>query len=168
MPRTYFSKTVPNSTPRFPPPGRRGWSSPISQVLSRRSDFLSLIPRRFVSFARRYHGSTRLFSSLPTPSHAQRRAWGFGYRFPRAISSDMETTGSLKSPGNLDCLFAHVPRLRRIETTLANNAPLARPPLPARQRHPRLVIFRSSIAWLLDSLSTLCSDGHPPPRKTRF
>ena len=157
-----------HSTPRFPPPGRLGWSSPISSVLSRRSDFLPLIPRRFVSFAQRYHGSTRLFSSLPTPSRAERQAWGFGNRFPHAIFSDMETTGSLKSPGDLDRLFAHVPGLRQVETTLANNASLARPPFPARRRHPRLVLFRSSIAWLLDSLSTLRSDGCPPPRKTRF
>jgi len=120
-----------HSTPRFPPPGRHGRSSPTSSVLSRRSGFLPFVPRRFVAFARRYHGSTRLFSFLPTPSRAQRRARGFGYRFPRAIFSDMETTGSLKSPGDLDCLFAHVPGLRQAETTLASNASLARPPLPA-------------------------------------
>jgi hypothetical protein len=156
------------STPRFPPSGRPGRPSPSSQVLSRRSDFLPFVPRRFVAFARRYHGSTRLVSFLPTPSRAERRAWGFGYRFPRAIFSDMETTGSLKSPGDLDCLFAHVPGLRQVETTLANNTSFARPPLPSRRRHPRIVLFRSSIARLLDSLSTLRSDGHPPPRKTRF
>jgi hypothetical protein len=74
-------------TPRFPPSGRRESSSPTSSVLSRRSDFLSLLPRHFVAFARRYHGSTRLFSSLPMPSRAQHRTWGFGYRFPRAIFS---------------------------------------------------------------------------------
>jgi hypothetical protein len=43
------------STPRFPPPGRLGQSSPISSVLSRRSDFLPSIPRHFVAFVRRYH-----------------------------------------------------------------------------------------------------------------
>ena len=87
---------------------------------------------------------------------------------PNAIFSDMETTGSLKLPGDLHCLFAHVPGLRRVEMALANNAPLARPPLPARRRRPQLVVFRSSIAWLQDSLSTLRSIGYPIPRKTRF
>ena len=70
------------STPRFPPSGRPGRSSPTSQVLSRRSDFLPFVPRRFVAFARRYHGSTRLISFLPTPSRAKRWARGFGNRFP--------------------------------------------------------------------------------------
>ena len=87
---------------------------------------------------------------------------------PNAIFSDMETTGSLKLPGDLHRLFAHVPGLRRVEMTLANNASLARPPLPARRRHPRLVVFRSSIAWLQDSLPTLRSADYPAPRKTRF
>ena len=32
----------------------------------------------------------------------------------------------------------------------------------------RQVIFRGSITQRLISLSTLRSDGHPPPRKTRF
>jgi hypothetical protein len=36
-----------------------------------------------------------------------------------------------------------------------------------RQRLPRWV-FRRSIAWLSDSLSTLRSAGYPVPRKTRF
>ena len=166
--RRISQKRVHDSTPRFPPSGRSEWSSPISSVLSRRSDFLPFVPRHFVAFARRYQGSTRLISFLPTPSRAKRRAWGFGNRFPRAIFSDLETTGSLKLPGDLHRLFAHVPGLRRVEMTLANNAPLARPPLPARRRHPQLVVFRSSIAWHLNSLSTLRSAGHPTPRKTRF
>jgi hypothetical protein len=144
-----------DSTPRFPPSGRLGQSSPISSVLSRRSDFLPFFPRRFVAFARRYHVSTRLLSFLPMSSCAKHRAWGFGYRFPRAIFADMETTGSLKLPGDLDCLCAHVPGLRQVETTLANNASLARSPLPARRRHPQLELFRSSIVWHLDSLFTL-------------
>ncbi len=36
-----------------------------------------------------------------------------------------------------------------------------------RQRLPRKV-FRRSIAWLSNSLSTLRSEGYPAPRKTRF
>jgi len=106
-----------DSTPRFPPPGRLGQSSPISSVLSRRSDFLPFFPRHFVAFARRYHASTRLLSFLPMPSRAEHRAWSFGYRFPRAICSDTETTGSLKLPGDLDCLCAHAPRLRQVTTS---------------------------------------------------
>jgi hypothetical protein len=77
----------------------------------------------------------------------------------RIKDARMVTTGSLKSPGDLDSLFTHVPELRQVETTLASSTSLARPPFPARRRHPRLVIFRSSIAWLLDSLTTLRSDG---------
>jgi hypothetical protein len=49
-----------NSTPRFPPPGPRGASSPASTVLSGRYDFLPPISPRFVSFAWRYHSSARV------------------------------------------------------------------------------------------------------------
>ena len=41
-----------DSMPRFPPPGSRGPSSPVSSVLSRHSDFLPSLSTRFVSFAR--------------------------------------------------------------------------------------------------------------------
>jgi hypothetical protein len=91
-----------------------------------------------------------------------------GIAFPMRSSLTWKRQDLSSRQGDLHRLFAHVPGLRQVETTLANSASLARPPFPARQRHPRLVIFRSSIARHPDSLSTLRSAGCPTPRKTRF
>ena len=48
------------STPRFPPPGPRGASSPASTVRSGRYDFLPPVSPHFVSFAWRYHPIARV------------------------------------------------------------------------------------------------------------
>jgi hypothetical protein len=62
--RRVSQKRFHDSTSRFPPLAPTGCCSPASSVLSRRYDFLPLIPPHFVSFAWRYLGRTRL-SSLP-------------------------------------------------------------------------------------------------------
>ena len=66
-----------------------------------------------------------------------------------------ETTGPPKFLGNPNCPFAHVPIRRRqdcLHQTVHSAA--AWPLVEQRQRLPRKV-FRRSIAWLSDSLSTL-------------
>jgi hypothetical protein len=78
-----------------------------------------------------------------------------------------ETTGAPKFLGNPDCPSAHVQ-----STPVGLSAPdhygaSAWPLVSKKQRLPRKV-FRSSIAWLSDWLSTLRSGGRPAPRKTRF
>ncbi len=79
-----------------------------------------------------------------------------------------ETTGSPKFLGNHDCPFAHVPIRRRQDCLHQTITVAAAWPLVIEgQRLPRKV-FRRSIAWLSDSLSTLRSASYPAPRKTRF
>jgi hypothetical protein len=73
-----------------------------------------------------------------------------------------ETAGSRKFLGNLDCPFAHVQstpagRLHQTITVQPRG-----PWYEKKQRLPREV-FRRSIAWLLDWLSTLRSAGYPRP-----
>jgi hypothetical protein len=85
--------------PRFPPPGSRGPSSPVSAVLSRHCDFLTPVPPHFVAFAWRYHQSTRLLSSLPPlPSDGGRP--GVGLPVSPSGSLVVETSGSPKFLGN--------------------------------------------------------------------
>ncbi len=79
-----------------------------------------------------------------------------------------ETTGPPKFLENPNCPFAMAPfRLRqdcRHQTiAVQQHWPLVQD----QQRLPRKV-FRSSIAWLSDSLSTLRSARYHAPRKTRF
>lgn len=61
--RRVSQKRFHDSTSRFPPLAPAGGSSPASSVLSRRYDFLPPVPPRFVTFAWRYLGCTRLVRS---------------------------------------------------------------------------------------------------------
>ena len=87
------------------PPGPCGSSSPASSVISRHCDFLPPIAPRFVAFAWRYLGRTRLSSLLG--GRVRRRGLELVTRYLRPGISE-ETTGSPKFLGNLSCPFAHV------------------------------------------------------------
>jgi len=135
-------------------------SSPASTVLSKRYDFLPPIPPRFVAFAWRYLGCTRCFRSSTDECAAEAWSWS-----PGISGRDFaeETTGPPKFLGNLNCPFAHVPIRRRqdcLHQTVHSAA--AWPLVEQRQRLPRKV-FRRSIAWLSDSLSTLRSADYSNP-----
>jgi hypothetical protein len=110
--------------------------------------------------------SVALVRFAPRRTSAPPEAWSWS---PGISSRDVaeETAGSPKFLGNPDCPFAHV-------LTDAGRTACTRPYSAAvwplvieRQRLPRKV-FRRSIAWLPDSLSTLRSASCLAPRKTRF
>jgi hypothetical protein len=75
-----------------------GARSPVSSVLPRHSDFLPALPPHFVSFAWRYHGSTRRFA----PAAAECCGHGPGVGHPGSPSgyASVETTGSPRFLGN--------------------------------------------------------------------
>jgi hypothetical protein len=127
------------------PLGPRGTSSPASSVLSRHCDFLTSIPPHFVSFAWRYHQSTRLFSSLPQPPSAD---CGPGVVRPVSPSGSyyVETSGSPKFLGNPYSrlhMFSD-PGRPTISRPLRNR----RMAPPGKTKAPTTKIFRGSIAWL--------------------
>jgi hypothetical protein len=78
-----------------------------------------------------------------------------------------ETTGTRKFLGNPYCLFAHVQSTPAGLLTPDHCGAAAWPLVCEKQGLPRKV-FRRSIAWHSDWLSTLRSPGYPDPRKTRF
>jgi hypothetical protein len=87
------------SLPRF----RVGARSPASRVLSRRYDFLTFLPPRFVAFAGRYLGATRCVRSPADECTAKAWSWS-----PGISGRDLaeEATGAPKFLGNLNHPFA--------------------------------------------------------------
>jgi len=72
----------------------------------------------------------------------------------------VETTGHPRFPGNPDLHLLMVFDPGR--TTAADqNAAVTRLPLKRKRKLQREILFRGSIAWLLDSLSTLRGGGYP-------
>ena len=151
---------IHNPTPRFPPRSPGGARVRALSVLSRRYDFLPSLPPHFVAFAWRYH-SSRL--AVRSHQHKTQRWWAGG------ISGSATPTDAVVSSG--DDRISQVP---------------GRPPMPIRSgsstpaglhapcrggaavRPPREELrgllhwdFRSSIARLLGSLSTLRGPGCP-------
>lgn len=124
--------------------------SPASPVLSRHSDFLTIFPPRFVSFARRYHGSTHGFA--PSTPRAAPSGLELVARFPAGLPS-AKSSGSLKFLGNpndrsLVFLDPGRPICSRPYGTVA------RPPSTKTGRRRRSAEFRGSIARLSVSLPT--------------
>ena len=162
--RRVSQKRFHDSTSRFPPLAPTGCCSPASSVLSRRYDFLTLIPPHSVAVVWRYLGFTRYVRSSTDECAAEAWSWLPGISGRDAAE---ETTGSPKFLGNLEYPFAHVQ-----STPAGLRAPdhydaAAWPLVFQKQRLPRKV-FRSSIAWLSDSLSTHRRVRYLPRRKTRF
>ena len=98
------------------------------------------------------------------PGRAPRQAWSWPGSSGRDFAE--ETTGSPKFLGNPKCPFARFSR-RRQDCGHQTYGAAAWPLVCEKQRLPRKV-FRRSIAWLSDSLSTLRRAGYPARRKTRF
>ena len=73
-----------------------------------------------------------------------------------------ETAGSRKFLGNPDCPFAHVQSTPAGLRSPDHCGGAAWPPVPQKRGLPRKV-FRRSIAWLSDWLSTLRRAGYPRP-----
>ena len=116
------------------------------------------IPPHFVSFAWRYLGCTRCFAPQRT---SEPLGPGVGNPVSPAGSSPRSEQGSPKFLGNHDCPFAHVPIRRRQDCLHQTITVAAAWPLVIEgQKLPRKV-FRRSIAWLSDSLSTLRRTGYP-------
>src|SRR3990167_376080 len=147
-----------NSTPRFPPPGPRGASSPASTVLSGRYDFLSSVPPHFVAFAWRYHPSARV---SPARGRALPRAGILELvtRYLRPGDWSVETTGSPTFLGNPDCALALLFDPGRTGAPSHIGAS-ARPPICPPRRLPHSY-FRGSITRLRHWLSTLRRPGRP-------
>jgi len=140
-------------------------SSPASTVLSKRYDALQ--PSRRTSFPSLGGTSDALAVFAPGRTSAPPRP-GVGHPVSPAGNSPRSEQGSPKFLGNLNCPFANVPIRRRQDCSHQTvHSAAAWPLVIERQRLPRKV-FRRSIAWLSNSLSTLRSEGYPAPRKTRF
>ena len=147
-------------TPRFPPLAPAGSRSPASAVLSRRYDFLPPIPPHFVAFAWRYL-SVHSFFSLPG-GRVRRRGLELVTRYLRPGFS-LRKRQDLPSSWGTPIVRLHMFSRRRQDCwhqtiTVQQHGPWYR----EQQRLPRKV-FRRSIAWLSDSLSTLRSAGYPDP-----
>ena len=154
---TWFPRSSLSADASLPSAGSSGASSPASTVPSKRYDFLPPVPPRFVAFAWRYLGVTRLVRSAAGECAAAAWSWS-----PGSSGRDIaeETTGSPKFLGNPHCPFAHVPATPAGLPAPDHYGAAAWPLVCEQQRLPRLV-FRSSIAWLSDWLSTLRGAGYP-------
>ena len=135
-------------------------SSPASTVLSRHYDFLPPIPPHFVSFAWWYLGCTRCVRSSADEYHRRGlelinpvTPTGILPRRRQDLSSSWKTQMSV-------CTCSSTPAGLRAPDHLGA---AAWPPRRQRRRLPQGSFFRSSIAWLSDSLSTLRSAGYPDP-----
>jgi hypothetical protein len=93
------------------------------------------------------------FSSL-LDGRVRRRDLELVTRYLRPGWSE-ETTGSLKFLGNPNCPFAHVPNRRRQDCLHQTNTVQQRGPWSSKGKGSHDWVFRRSIAWLPDSLSTL-------------
>jgi hypothetical protein len=143
--------------------GSSGASSPASSVLSKRYDFLPLIPPHFVAFVWRYlNVSLVVFAPRRTSEPP-----GPGVGHPVSPSGySLRKRQDLPSSWRTPIVRSHMIRPTPAGLQSPDHCGAAAWPLvPKQQRLPRKV-FRSSIAWLSDSLSTLAR--YHAPRKTRF
>ena len=155
-PRTYFPAQIPTSgTPfRFflPSTGSCGTSSPASSVLRRCCDFLPPIPPRFVILRVAVPRLHSLFSLLG--GRVRRRGLELMARYLRP--------GCCRGNGRISQVPGE-PRLSVCACSKPTPAGLLAPdhygtaawPLNAQLQRLPQGVFRRSIAWLSDSLSTL-------------
>src|SRR6266481_5435211 len=144
---------IHNPTPRFPPRGPGGSRVHASAVLSRRYDFLPPFPPRFVAFAWRYH-SVRLAFAPATPRRNGGEPGVLCVRRPplkcRLSGGDDRISQVLGNPPLPICTCSPTPA--GLQAPHRRGAAV-RPP-QEEQRRLLHWDFRSSIAWLLGSLST--------------
>jgi len=139
-------------------------SSPASLVLSKRYD--ALLPSRRASFPSLGGTSDALVGFAPWWTSAPPRP-GVGHPVsPPGIRRGANRV--LPSSRGTPLVRLHMFQTDAGRTACTRPFSAAAWPLVIeRQRLPQKV-FRRSIAWLSDSLSTLRSAGYPAPRKTRF
>ena len=116
-------------------------------------------PSRRTSFPSLGGTSVPLVVFAPLADECTAEAWSW---LPGISSRDVseETAGSPKFLGNPDCPFAHVQSTPAGLRAPDHCSAAAWPLVNQKQRLPRKV-FRSSIAWLSDWLSTLRRTGYP-------
>ena len=143
----------------LPSTGSSGASSPASSVLSRRYDFLPSVPPHFVPFTWRY---LRVHSFFSLPGGRVRR--GGLELLTRYLQPGFRRGNDRISqvPGEPQVSVRHVQSTPAGLLAPDHYGAAARPLVSEKQRLPRKV-FRRSIAWLSDSLSTLRSAGYPRP-----
>ena len=143
----------------LPSTGSSGASSPASTVLSRRYDFLPPIPPHFVAFAWRYLG-VHSFFSLPG-GRVRRQGLELLSRYLRpGVRRGNDRISQV--PGEPQVSVRHVQSTPAGLRAADHCGVAAWPPGSQKRRLPRKV-FRRSIAWLSDSLSTLRGTGYPRP-----
>jgi hypothetical protein len=139
--------------------GSSGASSPASAVLSKRYDFPPPIPPHFVSFAWRYL-RVHSFFSLPG-GRVRRRGLELLTRYLQpGVHRGNDRISQV--PGEPQVSVRHVQSTPAGLLAPDHYGTAARPLVSEQQRLPRKV-FRRSLAWLSDSLSTLRSAGCPRP-----
>jgi len=147
-----FSRGTHDPTPRFPPLAPVGDRSPVSSVLSRRYDFLPPVPPHFVAFVWRYL-RVHSFSSLPG-GRVHRQGLELVTRY---LQSGIRRGTNRVLPSSWGTSVIRLPcsSPTPAELLTSDRCDAAAWPLVCKkQRLPRKV-FRSSIAWLSDSLFTL-------------
>ena len=146
-------------TPRFPPQGPPG-RVPLLQRYYQGAT-TSCRPSRRTSLPS-FGGTSRVHSLVSLPGgRVHRRGPELLTRSPARELAE-EATGSRKFLGNPDCPFAHVQSTPAGLRSPDRCGGAAWPLVCEKQRLPRKV-FRRSLAWLSDSLSTLRSAGYPRP-----
>lgn len=146
---------------RFPPPGpRRAAGSPTSTVRSRRSDSLLSVLAR--SGSRRWPIPRVQAVGFVSPVASACRTTGneSGYSGLSSGSFTWRQQGLPSSRGTpiSICSWSSTPVGRHAADPIATAARL---PLKRGRKLRRDFLFRGSITWLLDSLSTLRNDGYP-------
>jgi hypothetical protein len=137
--------------------GSSGASSPASSVLSRRYDPLPFVSPHFVAFAWRYR-RVHSFFSLPG-GRVRRRSLELLSRYLRpGIRSGNDRNSQVPGEPRLSVRSCSVDAGRTAATRPLRCRSVAL--VSEQQRLPRKV-FRRSIAWLSDWLSTLRSAGYP-------
>jgi hypothetical protein len=162
---TCFPRSALPVDASLPSAGSSGVSSPVSTVLPKRYDFLPPVPPHFVAFVRRYL-SVHSFFSLPD-GRVRRRGLELVTRYLRpGLRRGNDRTSQVPGEPRLSVCPCSTPTPAGPRTPDHYSA-ATWPLVIERQRLLRRV-FRRSIAWLSDSLSTLRGLGCPTPRKTRF
>src|SRR6266566_8239789 len=151
-----FPRSSPLADASLPSTGSSGASSPASTVLSKHYDFLPPLPPRFVAFAWRYLSCTRSVRS--SGGRVRRKRPGVGHPVaPAGIYRGNDRSSQV--PGEPRLSVCHVQSTPAGLIAPDHYGTAAWPLVSEKQRLPRKV-FRSSIAWRSDWLSTLRSEGY--------